>query len=681
MASSMIHNLSLFIRRHRLDIALIGILLLVSGIPRLVHLGVFLTADEKNWIGRSYEFVRAFKDFRFNDMLQTTHPGVTVLWIVGLAVSATVAISHTPFSFSNLIHFVWVSQFVVALTNTLLIAAVYLFLRKLLPTRRWAFIAALCISLDPFLVGYSRVAHVDALLASFLFLTCVGLIIWAKEQFSRPWLIISSVCFALALLTKVPAIFAVPFFWLVVLTFKPTILWHRHVLKERFKDFLTWLLLASLIFLLVWPALLWVPNPQGNALVLKRDVVVALSTPHDMTEEYSLNAWFYPAVLLTRTTPMAFIFSVLCIGITIWQISRYKRTNSFPKESFLLIGYVVFFVLMMTLGGKKGDRYILAVFPAISLLMVIGIQHISRLVSRSQLAQKKIAYGISSFVIAYLLSTNMTYHPYVIAYSNPFLPDNLSQELGWGEGLDQVAAWFNTYYPSAVVASWYPDELGAFTSAHVAHINAHEQFNVQFVVLYHNMFGRAADNPANDFIDEYYKKKVPVFVAYVAQKEFAWVYEKRVYTEILPELTADKRVEQLAEVSHPNLAGLDILLATYTNRANRGIMHVLLRDGLEGKVLYEWKLPVNEIKDTQYTTLLLPTPLTPSTKKVSVELFTEGASMGNAPTVRYTTKHVYREDAMRVDGVEKVGNVGLRLRYALPNSQSATEEDTKLLLN
>src|SRR3989344_4404692 len=119
-------------RGHNKRDLIIALFLLAAALaPRTADLGAFLTADEKNWIGRSYEFVRAFKDWRFNDMLQTSHPGVTTLWLVGVAVTARVWLRHIPFSFQNLVHFVAAAQLPIAAANALAVPAMYLLLRRL----------------------------------------------------------------------------------------------------------------------------------------------------------------------------------------------------------------------------------------------------------------------------------------------------------------------------------------------------------------------------------------------------------------------------------------------------------------------------------------------------------------------------------------------------------------------
>ncbi len=715
-----------WLQKNKRDIAVIVLLLIMAGIPRLLDLGTYLTADEKNWMGRSYEFIRAFKDFRFNDMLQTSHPGVTTMWLVGSAITAKMLVSHIPFTFRNLSHFAAASQFPIALITTLSIPVIYLLLRKLL-NRSVAVAAALLIALDPFLIGYSRVAHVDALLAHLLFMAALALMIWRQSHYSQRWLVIAAVISGLAVLTKAPAIFLLPFMGLIVLTDRQA--WQsRSFVNERVKDAITWLLIVGLMFVIIWPAILWVPNPEGNVLVLKRDLGIAAITPHHMVEDYTLNPWHYPAALLTRTTPVTLIASLFFVGWLIWHAIRARGTRHEARETgspssllvtrySLLAAYIFFFILMMTLGAKKGDRYILPVWPAIDTLAAAGLVVVGMRVQsifQRQAAQAEragVTPGVTSeaeelvknfplgkfkrpglgnalilgIPIVYLIFVTYSYHPYAIAYSNPLFPDNLSQELGWGEGLEQVAVWLNENAPNAVVASWYPEELGAYTSSSVAHINAHEQGQVRFVVLYKNMFGRAPDHYANDFIDEYYQKREPVFVARVAGKEFAWVYEKRVFERIVGELTPGKRVGQEIAVTHNALAALDILPATYSGKATSGTLQVMLRRGIGGKVLEQWTVPVAQLEDDRWRTVKLDTPLSLTGSSVFIEVFAIDTEAGNAPTLRYTSDYDYRTSNMYVatDGIfndasHKTGDLAIRLRYQ-SGKELANEEETKLL--
>lgn len=647
-----------FWRKYWLDIITALIIFGVALVPRVLDLGTFLTADEKNWIGRSYEFIRAFKDVRLNDMLQTTHPGVIPLWLMGLGVTAKIILSNTPFSFQTLPNFIVAAQLPVAMLSSFALPAMYVLLRRVFASYSVATVAAALIALNPLLIGYSRVAHVDATLASFLFLAALATIIYAQRGFSRRWLVVSAILSAFAVLTKAPGIFIVPFWWLTTLLFIQSLPGPSlRKITNRLPDFIIWLLIIGILFVTIWPVFIGVPNPKGNANILRRDLSIAAATPHHMSEDYTINAWHYPAALITRTTPLSLIFSGGYLVVFAVRAIHRKRIVSGDIPVVLIISFIAFFILMMTLGAKKGDRYILPVFLAIDTLAAIGVIVLGRWLQqrwRTPLFFIPVASAI------YLAVVVASYHPYAIAYSNPLFVDNLSQELGWGEGLEQVGAWLSQHDPQARVASWYPQELGAFTSAQILNLGAHEQQTVEYVVLYHNMFGRAPDHPANDFIDEYYKKRQPVFVAHVVQKPFAWVYQKQTYPNTVGELLPGTAVSRVLTTRREPVVGLELFIATYNGRASTGVIVITLA-GVDGSPIGTWEVLVNELEDDVWHRFELPNDIE-VTEPVVVNVIASGTSPDNAPTVRTTLD----------------GELAARLLYRA-GSEVAHEEHTKLL--
>ncbi|MEX1112101.1 MAG: glycosyltransferase family 39 protein [Candidatus Andersenbacteria bacterium] len=666
-------------RAHKVNIWIVLGLLLIAAIPRLLDLGAFLTADEKNWMTRSYEFIRAFQDGRYNDMLQTTHPGVTTLWMSGIAITVKAALSGISFSQEHIIHFVKAAQFPIALVNTLAVPAIYILLRRLLVPQVVAGLAGIFIALNPFLIGYSRVAHVDALLASFLVLAALAVIIYAREQYSRTWLVISAALAAAAILTKIPAIFIIPFWVLVVLVYEGKNVLSRSMLVARGKDLGIWLGVIALLIVVTWPALVFVPNPKGNALLVKRDISIAAATPHHMAEEYTLNAWHYPAALLTRTTPITLVFSVLAMAYIFWRIKKEGLAARGNRPVFLLIMFVFFFIIMMTLGAKKGDRYILPVYPVLDILAASGLLGIGRMFAKRW---RQLPIVLAVIVVVYLAGVVWRYHPYEIAYSNPLFPDNVSQETGWGEGLEQVGAWLSQEHPNATVASWYSQELQAYTTVEVLDYSAHEHPKTEFVVIYNNMFGRAKDHPASGLVEQYYSKRDPVFVARVAGREYAWVYAQRSYDRHIGELTPGVRVGQKLVADSP-IAGVDVLIPTFSGKATTGTLVVEVKGDVRGAVLHRWETPVAQIGNDEWMTLLLPEALDRDT--IFVEVYATGTREGNAPTIRYTIEHDYRDSSLVFSESGRLtaedageGDLALRLRY-LVEDQVVTEEESRLL--
>lgn len=684
-----------FYKKHRIDVWLAGLILVVALVPRVLDLGIFLTADEKNWMERSHAFLMAFAEGRFNDMLQTTHPGVTLLWVTGVAIWVQQGLSGIPYDGSLLVHFIKVSQLPVAMLNSLWIVGLYGLLRVVMERlggkmsvwwrQGWPLLGALMIALDPYVIGYSRVVHVDALLSGFMVLAGVAIVMYGLSGWSKGWLRAAAVLTALALLTKIPAVFLLPWWGLILLVFGWKQTRDKAWLKARGRDTLAWLGMIVVIIVVVWPALLFVPDPKGNALLVKRDVAIAASTPHHMVEDYTLEAGHYVFTLLTRTTPATQLFAlvgVVVLTVVTWRGWKTAKGRKISPQTlsaaWLVVAYIFFFVLMMTLGAKKGDRYILPVWPALDLLAAGGVLVAAEGLRRGWPAwREKWTLVLSGGVIAYLVVLVGYYHPYTLAYSNPLLASDLSQSLGWGEGLEQAAAWIDAKDSKAVVASWYPEEFAAFSKARVLHISQHEYPKVRYVVLYRNMLGRAEDHPATAFVNEYLGQREPVHVVRIAGKEYIWIFERPAFEQVVGELIPGRRVGQVLPVQQAEVAALDVLFANYQGVAKEGEVVVRLLNKRGGRELTRWTQPVAELGDNEWLTLTLPDGVRLDEGEAAyVEIFTQGSVGERAPTVLFTKMYADASRPMIIDGESQEGNLGVRWRYQV-NGLLLTDQDVK----
>lgn len=630
---------------------------LVALVPRMMSIGKFLTADEKNWVGRGWEFTSAFRDFRFNDTLQTTHPGIPTLWISGISTAVTSALRHMPFTFDAIRTFVAASQVPMAVVNSALIAAMLLPLQRLVRPRL-ALLAALAIALDPFLVGHGKLVHVDALLTGTTVLALLLLLAGMQRnrdaamsaRYRRGLFISSAVMSGFAILSKIPGIILLPFAigvlgsqWRGGETAAAS--WRTAV--RVIGQWLT-IVLSTIFFL--WPGLLWVPDPVGNIKIVKRDLLVAVTTPHHMAENYTLNPWQYPATLVARTTVPtligACIFLALLVGATFrtrrgrTQANRALLQNTIDlRTAWLLVAYVALFTIGMTLGAKKGDRYLLPVFPVLDLFATLGIALcIARF--RPHWPDRWRVAIVTLVLLLPLAGELARLGPYALAHYNPLVPPNFSQELGWGEGLDQVAEYLNALPDKQQVAaaSWYPEELRALTRRPVVSITAHTQIRTGYVVLYRNMFGRPQDHYANDFIDEYYRKQTPVFVARVNGLDYAWVYRRPAYVAVLGELLPGNVVIAELPVPAGMLEAVEVYLATYSGKADRGTLTFHLRAAPDGPGIRTGELPVRPEDDNTWIRFAFPQLSLETARTLIVSLEAQGTAPGNAPTVRYAPR-------------------------------------------
>ena len=451
-----------------------------------------------------------------------------------------------------------------------------------------------------------------------------------------------------------------------------------------------WLTVVLATILLFMPGLLWVPDPVGNAKIIKRDLIVAVSAPHFREDEYTLDPWHYPATLLTRSTiptllgfTLFLTFLLLDALHRLWRhIRKRKLYGATPLLTFaglrartlwLLLLFLFLFTAVMMAGAKKGDRYLLPAFPIFDLLAVSGLwMFVTRLAPRVRI--RTVAIAVGTLVIVPLLQGLVRLGPYTLAHYNRLFPPNLSEELGWGEGLDREATFMNGLPDDdrVAVASWYHPELQAFVRRQVFHLNAHEQLRIGYVVLYRNMFGRPQGHPANDFLDEYFKKQTPVYTAFVNGLPYALVYRRPAYTDLVGELVPGRTVVAELPSSEAPITGLEAFVVTYSGKADRGELVLRLRETFAGPDLRVVRRALSADDDNRWVRFSFP-PLEARQAPLVALISAEGTRPGAAPSIRvassdadaprYGVARSPAEVPQALDSRRGAGRLGIRLIY------------------
>jgi hypothetical protein len=112
----------------------------------------------------------------------------------------------------------------------------------------------------------------------------------------------------------------------------------------------------------------------------------------------------------------------------------------------------------MTLGAKKLDRYMVPMIPLLGILGGLGLWLVgSALAARVRM----LTFALPAILLVQPLQWWMA-QPYPLSYYNPLLGGGPTAErlmlVGWGEGLDQAAAYLNAQPDAAqsTVAVFYP---------------------------------------------------------------------------------------------------------------------------------------------------------------------------------------------------------------------------------
>jgi hypothetical protein len=373
-----------------------------------------------------------------------------------------------------------------------------------------AVLTGLALAAEPFLVANQQLVHVDGPLVTFTALAALAAVVRWTAGGGLGMLLLSGVLTGLALLSKTPALFLVGFVPLVALwsalvprnayhgapsrcaartSAAPTSPWPplptvgagstarcatctpldqnsqkpktpevsptptlgggargARALSGLTVDLVIWGVVALVTFFVLWPAL-WVLGP---AEVLTRIVAFTKETggQPDEVGSYFLGQvgadpgpFYYPVSTLFRLSPFATFGLVLVAGL-VWRQPSIVRV----RAGWLLV-FALGFGLMMTLGAKKFDRYLLPIFPMLVILASLGWwlllgwvrEHVGPL---SGAVGRAIAAVGLVVLLAYPL---ISVYPYPLAYYNPLLGGGAVAQrtvmVGNGEGLDQAANW------------------------------------------------------------------------------------------------------------------------------------------------------------------------------------------------------------------------------------------------
>jgi hypothetical protein len=547
-----------FRKRERLVPWLVGLaLLVVALLARATALGSFSWPDEQTWLERSAAFITALERGDLAGTYLSDHPGVVPMWGYGgaLALRAWLTGDRTALEGlaaqnydgdvpAQLATAAWFTVVVTSLATT----AAYCLLIPLLG-RAGAALAGLLLALDPFYLSHSRIVHVDSLLASFMLLAVLSLLVYLQRPDRRWSLFLSGFMGGLALLTKTPALFLIPLVALVLgmqwlLRRLGRTAWGR--LGQVAGALALWLAAAWGTFLLLWPAtwrdplfFLWrlyrasrwgVIVSHGSNFFLGR----AVDDPGPL---------FYPVVLPFRLSPLVLL--LLPVGLVLLVVAWKRRQEI--RLPFVCLSFLLFFTVMVSLAAKKGDRYLLPVFPVADVLAawvlmgVIGClagrggdeegrpQGVAPTEGRAR--AWRIGYGLAVGLVLLVSLLWLPLAPYYGAYFNPLLGGGpvavRAFAFGQGEGLDLAARYLNAKddVSDLLVVTFYPEQFRAYFDGEATSLRRGDWDKTwlfaDYVVFYVSQVQRQLPTAA---LVEFFSAQEPEYVARLGGVDFALVY-------------------------------------------------------------------------------------------------------------------------------------------------------------
>jgi hypothetical protein len=481
---------------------LLGVVLLIW-LPRGLDLDRMVTPDEPLWLARSANFAQALSDDNLDQTYQYAHPGVTVMWAGALAfrIHAGDYITDGPDTIrqrnnaiagdlSDLgispLRTLATAREVMVLIVVAVLAATGWFAVRLFG--RWPGIAGTAIlATDPFHVALSRLLHLDALFSSLMGLAAVVWLSYLLDGRRRRDLVIAGAVIGLAGLTRTLAIVLLPMMLVsacVELMPAAGSVWRR-----------AWAVMLPLIaaggiafvtFVALWPALWSSPIRTVHKMVtigfnLAETAHVRPIFFNGAIYHGTSPGWlFYPISFIWRTTPallIGLLFAVIagCAAVRT-LVGRGPQPVRNRAPGYLLV-LVVTVLLVLELSDKKLDRYIVAVIPPLSLLAGWGFGAVTAWLTSvlpNTGARPRAGWltgGLCALLIAFNLLAIVRLHPYGLDYYNPMFGGAVAAKsdmmIGWGEGMDQVAAAIDSLPDAAdarVLTSAWHTSLDYFVS-------------------------------------------------------------------------------------------------------------------------------------------------------------------------------------------------------------------------
>jgi hypothetical protein len=514
--------------------------------------GDYWTADEaKHWSVRVDAFFPAIEEGNYAGTNLVGHPGVTTMWLGTLGIFAKDALveagwlSPAPPTYPDADHTFLYRYFLripIAIVTSLTIALAYLLMRRLFG-KDVALIAAVLWAGEPFIVAHSKVLHVDALLTSFIALSLLtALVAYRFDTFVKPaastspnppesspstprvrWVMlgVSGALGGLALLTKSPSMILIPMVGLIgVIGIFRRWMWSRSLLTTYLLSLVVWGGTAVVVWVALWPAA-WV-DPLGAAWTIFNEIFRNGAEPHGWGNYFlgrptpTPGLRFYPVALLFRLTPwmtvglfLAGLWAIAAIreNLPKWRTRTYGVHDSpfYLSGLSMLLVFALLFTAMMSIPPKKFDRYLLPIFPVLTIVAAQGFLwlagHIRRWwATRHPNRPRPLVWATRAvwIVVPTLLLWHISlYHPYELGYFNPLVGGGKAAQqtlyVGWGEGLEQAGRYITSQYNGCDrgVASWYEYVIQPYVCTPVLHQGyAAVPGHVDYTVLYINQVQR-----------------------------------------------------------------------------------------------------------------------------------------------------------------------------------------------
>ena len=528
------------------------------GLPVLIFLLAFLpraiypVSRAMLWYQRAVHFGDALLSQDWGATYQSYHPGVTAMWLAGIGLklfawqrglSSDQLLGLEPAEPGTVNGAIAAGVIPLALVIALCVMLSFTLLTRI-AGRKVAFAGSCLLALDPFHIGYSKVLHVDALLATFMFTSALFLLSYLRRS-RWPALVLSGAFAGLAFLTKSPSLFLIPYAALLVGTDSLVVArepggktraglreWVCQ-LWEIVRLLLAWGGVAVVVFVLLWPVM-WV-HPFDALRGMADGIFYHVEDTHPhptffdgqpTLEDPGLP--FYVATITWKTTLITLPMACLAFLFALLR----SRRGRYGKLVWLLAIYAAVFTIIIGRARYKQLAYVLPIFPVLDVLAAVGLVQSAEAISHLRRWRKWRWLPTALIALALMFQAGIVLprHPYYGTHHNHLLGGSrVAQHIlplqNQGEGLDLAAQYLDTL-PRAQQARAMVYGLGAwvFRRNFVGSTTSEPDPWINYRVYYANQVQRQLGDEEWQEAWEADRQNTPLWSVVFDGVTYVWVY-------------------------------------------------------------------------------------------------------------------------------------------------------------
>jgi len=404
-------------------IILIGIFFL--SYFKIKHQMTFTNLDELLWMYRSRFFIDNILNYNFSNLIQSSQPGIMAMWLIGPFMKivnydfasignfiAHLNNSGIPYNiingndyqiYSNYKELSFLLNIPIFGITFFFIFSLYYLLKKL-DLNKWAIIfSLLLIVTTPYYIYFTT--PTDKLVGIFSTLGILSLLVYTDNKGGKKFLFASAILCSWAVLTKISALFLVPFSLFVLAFYKyrcrdealPRLYGDiKNTTKNYFFWFITFLT-TSVIFL---PTIITDPRSILNFFTKESSERVIVTSPasYDLFLNFKIAfAYLSDSFLLSFNLFVIAIFiAFICL-----IIQKVKSKIETDERVVILIIYCLSFFALVTLFSKTYSfRYLVPSLIVFQIVAGIGIYEFSGILAKkNKTINKNITYLFTAIFI------------------------------------------------------------------------------------------------------------------------------------------------------------------------------------------------------------------------------------------------------------------------------------------